>query len=311
MNIIDGRSNRPILVTGSHRSGSTWVGQMIARAPSVAYIHEPFNIKPEPGHFGGEFASWFTYVCDDNADQFEAYVRRCLELKYPLSTKLRASKSPANWGRSLVSWARFVSQKRPGQQPLMKDPLAVFSADWLARKFDMQVIVLTRHPAAFAGSLKKAGWSHPFDHFLDQPLLMRDHLADFRPQIELFAEEEQDIIDQAILLWNMIHSVIYQYHSEHPDWMFVRHEDISLSPVEQFGAIYDYLGLHYSDAIQEEIATFSRADPVSEADDLLSIKRDSRYNLGRWKDRLTEDEIERIGVGTSAISHHFYSPADW
>ena len=31
----------PILVTGSHRSGSTWVGKMLSVAPHVAYIHEP------------------------------------------------------------------------------------------------------------------------------------------------------------------------------------------------------------------------------------------------------------------------------
>ena len=32
---------KPILVTGSHRSGSTWVGKMLATSPSVNYIHEP------------------------------------------------------------------------------------------------------------------------------------------------------------------------------------------------------------------------------------------------------------------------------
>ena len=39
-----GRTARPILVTGSHRSGSTWLGQMIGASDAVGYIHEPFNI---------------------------------------------------------------------------------------------------------------------------------------------------------------------------------------------------------------------------------------------------------------------------
>ena len=37
---------RPILVTGSHRSGTTWVGKTIALSPSVTYIGEPFNDPP-------------------------------------------------------------------------------------------------------------------------------------------------------------------------------------------------------------------------------------------------------------------------
>ncbi len=31
----------PILVTGTHRSGTTWVGKMLAAGPSTAYISEP------------------------------------------------------------------------------------------------------------------------------------------------------------------------------------------------------------------------------------------------------------------------------
>jgi hypothetical protein len=36
-------SARPIVVTGTHRAGTTWVGEMISKSPEVTYIHEPFN----------------------------------------------------------------------------------------------------------------------------------------------------------------------------------------------------------------------------------------------------------------------------
>jgi LPS sulfotransferase NodH len=32
---------RPILVTGAHRSGTTWVGKMLALAAGTGYAHEP------------------------------------------------------------------------------------------------------------------------------------------------------------------------------------------------------------------------------------------------------------------------------
>lgn len=36
---------RPILVNGSHSSGSTWVGRMISLSPKVGYIGEIFNLN--------------------------------------------------------------------------------------------------------------------------------------------------------------------------------------------------------------------------------------------------------------------------
>ena len=40
---------------------------------------------------------------------------------------------------------KTASQKKTA---VMKDPVAVFSAPWLARHFDMNVVVMIRHPGA-------------------------------------------------------------------------------------------------------------------------------------------------------------------
>ncbi len=44
-------ARRPLLVTGSHRSGTGWVSEMLAAAPSpeLAYIWEPFSLRARPG----------------------------------------------------------------------------------------------------------------------------------------------------------------------------------------------------------------------------------------------------------------------
>ena len=36
---------QPVLISGSHRSGTTWVGMILDKAPGTFYIHEPFNPK--------------------------------------------------------------------------------------------------------------------------------------------------------------------------------------------------------------------------------------------------------------------------
>ena len=42
-------SGPPILVTGAHRSGTTWVGKMLALAPGIGYVHEPFSPRTPVG----------------------------------------------------------------------------------------------------------------------------------------------------------------------------------------------------------------------------------------------------------------------
>ena len=69
-------------------------------------------------------------------------------------------------------------------------------------------MVLIRHPAAFTSSLLRHGWRHPFGDFLAQPALMRDRLADSEQEIRRFAQVEQPLLEQAILLWNILHGEI-------------------------------------------------------------------------------------------------------
>ena len=37
--------NKICVISGAHRSGTTWIGNTIARGTNSAYIWEPFNVK--------------------------------------------------------------------------------------------------------------------------------------------------------------------------------------------------------------------------------------------------------------------------
>ena len=143
----------------------------------------------------------------------------------------------------------------------MKDPIAAFSSSWLASTFDMATIVLVRHPAGFASSLKRLGWSHPFNDFLAQPALMEERLQAFEGEIARMAKVEHDIVDQASLLWRMIYSVLLEYRRAHPDWIVVRHEDLALDPVGGFAGLYRRLGLCYSEDIRRRVRWYSSGSP--------------------------------------------------
>ena len=56
--------HKPILVSGSHRSGSTWVGKTIALSNKVRYVHEPFNIQMDVHN--APFKYWFQYLSENS-----------------------------------------------------------------------------------------------------------------------------------------------------------------------------------------------------------------------------------------------------
>ena len=175
------------------------------------------------------------------------------------------------------------------------------------------VVVLIRHPAAFVNSLKRLGWDFGFHHFLRQPALMAGLLAPFADTIARYTERPPDLLDQSILLWRIFHHVIRSYQKEHPHWVFVRHEDLSLDPVDGFGRLLGRLGLELTPRVRRQVEVLSASDNPAETvgQVVQQLRLDSRQNVWSWRRRLSPEEIARIRRGTEDVSRHFYGAADW
>lgn len=283
---------------------------MLAQAPHTGYIHEPFNIDSLTTA-GNQFEYLFQYVCKENADHYQRGITKSIGHHYPLIQNLaraRRLRHLARIGRdqcvTLYQWAR-------DSRPIVKDPIAFFSAEWLAETFDMDVVVLIRHPAAFCSSLTALGWRFDFSNFLEQPLLMSRYLEPFRDEILEYAANEQGLLSQAILLWKCFYHTVHIYQNNHPDWIFVKHEILSSDPVEQFQKLYEALGLEFTSFAKSSILKSTGSHNPVERATAKSIMRNSKENIFNWKHRLTQDEILRIKKETSELSKLFYTEADW
>lgn len=239
----------PILVTGAPRSGSTWVGNVLSLDPRSGYIHEPFNKNSPDGRCRARFAHGFTYVTEENEAGYLAPLADTLAWKYSPGAELRRISNPpvrprkVAVPRDLARLARdfsyFEYMRRRGQRVILKDPLALFSANWLARRFGARVVVVIRHPAAFVASLRAAGWDRVrFEIFQNQARLMQDRLAPYRDAVARAVTERPDGIEAGALHWNLMHHHIDRLRAEHPDWIFVRHEDLSRDPVRGFEDLF-------------------------------------------------------------------------
>ena len=299
------RKNRPILVTGSHRSGSTWVGKMIACHPRVLYFSEPFN----PDRRDCPVRHMWHLVTPADAAQFRAYLRPHCELSYPWwENRLD---EPANLFRRVLRNFSYARRRLQGWRPLLKDPMALLSAEWLAAEYQTDNVVLIRHPAAFASSLKRLNWFMPVDGLLKQERLMDDYLQPFGADLDGL-RRGADVIDHAIVGWRMFHHVIRRYQQQHPDWLFCRHEDLSRRPVPEFAVIFRHLQLEFTDAVRHAIEQHSDEENPREADGRVhQLKRNSKANIWNWQHRLSPDDIARIRAGVGDLADHFYGDADW
>ncbi|MBC8332755.1 MAG: glycosyltransferase [Anaerolineae bacterium] len=306
-------NNAPIVITGVHRSGTTWVGKMIAASRDVIYLSEPLNLWHRPGVMRTPVAHWYQYICDENEQFFLPALRETLGYRYHISTEIFSIRTVKDIGRMLRDMYRFIKGNLTDARPLLKDPFAVFSSPWFSRRLGAKIVIVVRHPVAFVSSLKRLGWTFDFQNILDQPLLMRDHLGEFRPEMEAMLPYPDDIVGQGSLLWRMVYSVVDQYRTTHPEFVVIRHEDISLNPVDGYQDMYAALGLAFTPWVRRKITQSThKSNPKEQPEQReFSTQLDSRANLLNWKHRLTDEEIARVHELTADVAAIFYSDEEW
>jgi len=301
----------PILVTGAHRSGTTWAGKMLAADSETAYISEPLNVLHRPGVFRAKVKHWYQYICDENEHEYLSAFQDLLDFDYHLMDEIRSIRSRRDFLRMGRDFMLFYNALMRGQRALLKDPFAVFSVPWFANKLNCKVVVTVRHPAAFASGLQRLNWNFDFNDLWNQPLLMRDHLEKYLS--EMSAIRAEDVIGQAALLWKMIYSVVHKFNEMNPEWMIVRHEDLSRDPVNKYRELYSALGLGFTHRVETVIMNSSSSENPKELSSRQThaIKMDSMASVKNWKKRLPDDEITRIRKITEGVAELYYADEDW
>ena len=288
---------RPILVTGIYRSGTTWVGRMLAAGGAVRYLHEPMNPTDGPrSHRRDPSATPTITFAATTARASSPTFAGCFPCVTACGRIVKRPRPLADFRRLLYGGTPIWWKSLGLRRVLIKDPFALFSAPWFAERLGCQVVVVVRRPEGVVGSLKRLGWEFDHKHLLEQPLLMRDHLESFRPQLERVAFGPSDVVDQGSLLWSIGNHVASRFRREFPQFHFVAHDELSLDPVAGFRQLYAKLGLPFTPAAQQKIIAHSHEKNVTEIDPKVAghVTVNSQANLHLWKRRLTPAEIARV-----------------
>jgi len=104
---------------------------MLALSSNSLVAHEPFNIQPWAYALDGLAKYWFTYApALPQAVVFEAF-SKVIERR---TRKIFLKNQLQHW----------IPPVRRNQRLIIKDPIAALSSEWIAKNFDLEVIVLVR-----------------------------------------------------------------------------------------------------------------------------------------------------------------------
>ncbi len=304
-------TERAILVTGTHRSGTTWVGDTLCLSPFAQYVHEPFAPMNNRSLLSSPPTIRYLHQRPESQGPYIQDVQRIVELRPRWLPVAQRAKTARDFGNLLVQAVTTWRTRNRGGRAVIKDPFALLSAEWLQERTGAIPIVLVRHPAGFVSSIKRLNWRLDEKWLLCQQELMAGDLRLFRD--ELLEATNLDTVDHACLIWRALNSVVARLENDHPGWKVMRYEDLALDPLTGFESLYEYCGLAWDSSIRDEVAARnSSTNPADEAGaGPGGTSRFSRRAIWTWLNRLTDEEINRIRVATADVASRWYADSKW
>lgn len=303
---MDHSSRRLILVTGIPRSGTTAVGQMLSLAPHAYTLYEPFNyhsgLKQINAYFEIPGAPSFPFQL---LDQIICNIKQlALAFKlgvFPTDEGLRRVIKSMIGGRSLNSYRRL--RLSPAVKTIIwKDPEACFTADYVSKQHDVDVLVMLRNPWAVAASFKRMEWA--FD-LSDISTRLSQAGIDGRNTLPLIGGQIHNSVVNAGVLWATIYSVLAKWADTNTRIHIVNLDEILVHPNLAYAKIYQLLKLEWTDRVSRKISKFYRTTSdsiVPKHKKAHDQNRDIRKVNDYWRGILTEEERDFI---TNHVAPHW------
>ena len=296
----------PIVISGSPRSGSTWLGKVLSNHPETIYIHEPFNIGIKRDD--SPFKYWIEGVFSAQPKEHQKEVKTYLKGFYSLTPSfLKKTFEPVKGLKTLRDF-RWLVNDRNRKTTILKDPIAFFALEWIYANITPKIIVSIRHPAGVISSLLAKEWGYDFNDMLAQPELMENYLKPFEEKIKEFAKTPPSLLDQGVLLWNCVYHTAFIYQKKHAeDWLFIKNEELSLDSMGAFKKVLRFSDLNFDPLVKDYIEATTKPKDNVESE----FVRDSAKNVKSWQSRLTSEEIVYIKLETNDVWKLFYTEEDW
>jgi hypothetical protein len=291
-----------VLVTGCPRSGTTFVGRVLALPATVDYLHEPLN----PACGVPSVRSPYVDLTDprraDVASELEGLLEYRTALRgatYERDDRLRRvlkravpGRGPANLAMARINpWSKHV---------IIKDPFAARSIEWFADR-DVEVVALLRHPAAVAASYRRLGWDGPpADLLRGSDNWSDDELC------ELERARSASGLEAAAAVWAVVTRRLVRDRRVR----VVLHEQLSAEPAAAFAELREQLGLPWTRLAARRLERMtSGRRGVALAGRTQQMRRSSTRISDEALASLRDAELRAIWRVAGDVASRWYGPA--
>lgn len=280
-----------IVVTGMHRSGTTFVGDLLKASRKYHYVHEPFNLE-----FGMKgVPCWYPdlHGTDQSLDKlFEDLTSMSFRPRRSgrggsLGVRFRSRLHlPSRLGRDLL---RYRASFR-AREILVKDPFLSLSAErLLVLHPNVRVVYVVRHPVAVYESLLRMHWSLSW---------MNSHSSN-RPLWENLA-----------ILWCRIYTEASRLAAHHPSVMLLRHEDLCMDPDAAASKLAAFAGCGFEPSMRRYVNVHTRRDIVAPQSSRLHVnKRNSKLLAWSWHEHPKPEHDAIINACKSVLRRYYVEDA--
>lgn len=232
------RSGSPLYLMSLPRSGSSWIGSILASHPDLYYHFEPMNPDYNP-LAKDRMAVRVPGRCEPSVARYVNGLE-----KGTLFSILSLLHQPP--------W-RFFTARRI----LVKDVYSMFS-HMILLEHRIECILLVRHPCQVAKSHIGRGILPPL-HRLAENLEEVDAMRKLTENFRTGLRADENPWFQMGLYWEMAHQLVLSDGAE-CFRSIIRYEDVVEDPTRQFKKILTVLGLSCPDKIQKRILRTTTAD---------------------------------------------------
>ena len=278
-----------ILLASSGRSGSTWLGDMLAATPGTQQIFEPLDPRNSARYRA--LMAWP-----------EGLTPSAFRRQY-LRPHEEAPAWAAFWEEVLRGRVRtyLTDYTRTSFLPkrfLVKVIRANMMLGFVMDRFEPRMVFLMRHPAAVVNSMfyrVKAAWPADVRDLLKQEALVEDYLRPWVGELERVS----DPLEALAVWWAVENRVALDQLATRGHYRMF-YEWLALHPQEEMGRLLAWLGMP-ADAVPEALLfRFSRMTSVRQR---TIQEADMMQRLAAWQRELSarEQEVvlrwaERLGV---------------
>ena len=238
---IRNKLKNSIFISGMHRSGTSWVSQILSTAGGYVVKDEEIFLPNYPSQ-NKPIKIWYEYIHSKNEKKYIQYIENALSNKYHLIHEFPFQESISQKIKAFYLKTNSILRKSfyDSTPLILVEPLGLLSSDWFSKTYKCKMIIIIRHPAAIISSLKLNNIKYNFNG--SDSLFVQNEFVDNNNNN---LPKSDDIIGQGILMWKILYSYVQKLQKNNKNWIFVKHEDLSIDPMNEFQLLFKKLGLPF------------------------------------------------------------------